>query len=574
MSVTFTDILFAIVVIFLVISGIVFFMKTQRTKEVRELENRKDEMMTISIADQLFTLKNMELSGQTKRKYESLVATWQTLTNYQFTEIESTIIIAEQYIDQMKLIKAKNAMNEATDLLESTEIEVNELHDELTKLIDVTESNQVRYESLLERYNTSRKNIMNHSFDYGPAIETLEKNLQYLELNFTRYNELMSEGDYLEAQDMLGKTDSDLSTLEEILEKLPKMYSKITSEYEENLEDIAQGYKRMEESKFKFDDVHVLERVDEIQERLNEAKTHIKNADLAEAQTLMDKSERDINAMYDFLQAEIDAKEAVLGLMNQLTQSLAQIKDDNRYTTIEVDRIAQSYVLHDNQEDRIATITENIQRDQDEFAQLSKEVKEHEAIYTKVLQRLKRIEKRLEEYFTQQQGIIQSLASLSQREKDAKSNLDLFELDLRNMKRRLEKQHLPGLSQSFYDKFYLVTDQIEYMSKELNRVQVDMNEVEALEQDLAENMATLEEMTEEYIDNATLTEYMIQHSNRFRYDIPEMEQAIREAEFLFYEQFRYGEALNVIEKALYRVDREGPTQVRRMYQQEKQHRIY
>ena len=549
-------------------------MKTQRTKEVRELENRKDEMMTVSIADQLFTLKNMELSGQTKRKYESLVATWQTLTNYQFTEIESTIIIAEQYIDQMKLIKAKNAMNEATDLLESTEIEVNELHDELTKLIDVTESNQVRYESLLERYNTSRKNIMNHSFDYGPAIETLEKNLQYLELNFTRYNELMSEGDYLEAQDMLGKTDSDLSTLEEILEKLPKMYSKITSEYEENLEDIAQGYKRMEESKFKFDDVHVLERVDEIQERLNEAKTHIKNADLAEAQTLMDKSERDINAMYDFLQAEIDAKEAVQGLMHQLTQSLAQIKDDNRYTTIEVDRIAQSYVLHDNQEDRIANITENIQRDQEEFTQLSQEVKEHEAIYTKVLQRLKRIEKRIDEYLTQQQGIIQSLASLSQREKDAKSNLDLFELDLRNMKRRLEKQHLPGLSQSFYDKFYLVTDQIEYMSKELNRVQVDMNEVEALEQDLAENMATLEEMAEEYIDNATLTEYMIQHSNRFRYDIPEMEQAIREAEFLFYEQFRYGEALNVIEKALYRVDREGPTQVRRMYQQEKQHRIY
>lgn len=574
MSVTFTDILFAIVVIFLVISGIVFFMKTQRTKEVRELENRKDEMMTVSIADQLFTLKNMELSGQTKRKYESLVATWQTLTNYQFTEIESTIIIAEQYIDQMKLIKAKNAMNEATDLLESTEIEVNELHDELTKLIDVTESNQVRYESLLERYNTSRKNIMNHSFDYGPAIETLEKNLQYLELNFTRYNELMSEGDYLEAQDMLGKTDSDLSTLEEILEKLPKMYSKITSEYEENLEDIAQGYKRMEESKFKFDDVHVLERVDEIQERLNEAKTHIKNADLAEAQTLMDKSERDINAMYDFLQAEIDAKEAVQGLMHQLTQSLAQIKDDNRYTTIEVDRIAQSYVLHDNQEDRIANITENIQRDQEEFTQLSQEVKEHEAIYTKVLQRLKRIEKRIDEYLTQQQGIIQSLASLSHREKDAKSNLDLFELDLRNMKRRLEKQHLPGLSQSFYDKFYLVTDQIEYMSKELNRVQVDMNEVEALEQDLAENMATLEEMAEEYIDNATLTEYMIQHSNRFRYDIPEMEQAIREAEFLFYEQFRYGEALNVIEKALYRVDREGPTQVRRMYQQEKQHRIY
>ena len=76
------------------------------------------------------------------------------------------------------------------------------------------------------------------------------------------------------------------------------------------------------------------------------------------------------------------------------------------------------------------------------------------------------------------------------------------------------------------------------------------------------------------MDSATLTEYMIQHSNRFRFDYPEMDQAIHEAEYLFYDEFRYDEALNVIEKALYRVDREGPTQVRRMYQQEKQNRIF
>ena len=79
---------------------------------------------------------------------------------------------------------------------------------------------------------------MNHSFDYGPAIETLEKNLQYLELNFTRYNELTTAGDHIEANHMLDTIEADLVSLEDILEKLPSMYSKIKKDYEDALEDI------------------------------------------------------------------------------------------------------------------------------------------------------------------------------------------------------------------------------------------------------------------------------------------------------------------------------------------------
>ena len=145
---------------------------------------------------------------------------------------------------------------------------------------------------------------------------------------------------------------------------------------------------------------------------------------------------------------------------------------------------------------------------------------------------------------------------------------------MRNMKRRLEKLNLPGLSEMYYELFYRVTDQIEYLASQLNQVRVDMRQVKNLEFSLEEDMNRLEEMTESIVDNAILTEYMIQHSNRFRYDYPEMDDAIVEAEYMFYEQYRYDEALNIIEKALYRVDQDGPTQVRRMYRQEKQNRIY
>lgn len=574
MNLTFTDILFIIVILFLVASGVIFYLRTQRAKEIRELENRKDEMMSISIADQLFTLKNMDLAGQTKRKYESLVATWQTLTNFQFTEIEAMLVGAEQYSEQMNLMKAKTALDEARDLLDETEVQVHDLHDELTALLKISEDNHERNEALLERYNTARKSIMNHSFDYGPAIETLEKNLQYLELNFTRYNELTTAGDHIEADDMLDTIEADLGSLEDILEKLPSMYNKIKKDYEDALEDILDGHQKMLESHFNFEGVDVPEKAEEIQEKLNEAKNHIKNADLVDAQTLMDKADREINSLYDFMEAEIEAKNYVNTHINQLRARFEEVRENNRYAGIEVDRIAQSYILHENEVDQISELTEQINAEYGRFTDTAGTIESDGAVFTQVAEQLSRIEKNLNEYDSKQQKIVKDLGQLNAREREAKTNLDSYELDLRNMKRRLEKQHLPGLSSNYYEIFYKVTDEIEYLSKQLNRVRIDMVEIEVLEKQLAENLNKLDELTESTVDSATLTEYMIQHSNRFRFDYPEMDQAIHEAEYLFYDEFRYDEALNVIEKALYRVDREGPTQVRRMYQQEKQNRIF
>ena len=571
---SFVDILFIFVIIILVAAGIIYYLRTQRKKEVDELQARKEEMMNVSIADQLFTLKNMELSGQTKRQYESLVATWQTITNFKFTEIESALVGAEQYTEQMNLVRAKATLDEAREILDETEAQVAELHDDLSKLLDVNTENHERSEELLERYNEARKSIMNHSFDYGPAIETLEKNIQYLELNFTRYNELTANGDHLEAQDMLNSLSSDLDSLEDILKRLPAMYDQIKNEFEALVQDLRDGYDRMVKANFKFDTDNIPEQIDQVQEKLNEAKAAIKNADLANAQTLMDKSDREIESLYDLMEAEVEAKHEVGKQMKDLANQLNIVKENNRYAGIEVDRIAQSYLLHENEVDQVAEFAQQIEEEEGKYQAHHQSLEANQAIYSEVETDLRKSQKRLNELDEKQKNLVKSLGQLSVREKEAKSNLDLYELDMRNMKRRLEKQHLPGLNQSYYDLFYKVTDQIEDLSKQLNHVRIDMNEIHAMEEDIENHLSQLDELTEEILDNATLTEYMIQHSNRFRYDYPEMDQAIQETEYLFYDQYCYRDALSVIEKALYRVDQEGPTQVRRMYRHEKENRIY
>lgn len=554
--------------------GVFFYMKSQLAKDINELEKRKDRVMEVSIPDQLFTLKNMELSGQTKRQYENLVANWQTITNYQFTEIEAALVGAEQFADQMNIVKSKKVLEDAREMLDETEAQVDDLIEALKELLSVDEQNREEIEALLERYNTARKSVMNHSFDYGPAIETLEKNLQYLELNFTKYNELTTSGDHLEAKEMLAVIESDLSSLEEILEKIPAMYNQIKNKYEDSIEDLRDGYQKMVESHFKFGDINIPEEIDAVQELLDEAKIKIKNADLVEAKTQMDKAEREINSLYELMESEIASKEFVNKNINQLGAQLDQVSENNRYASIEVDRISQSYILHNNELDQVSELTEQIRNEYQRFNDIVGQINDNTVIFTKVESDIKKIKKRVEEIDEKQNKLVQGLSDMNHKEKETKQNLDLYEMDLRNYKRRIEKHHLPGLNDNYYTLFFKVTDQIEELAKLLNKVRIDIFEIETLEARLVENLNKLEELTEQTIDNAMLTEYMIQHSNRFRYDYPEVDDAIKEAQYLFHQDFRYGDSLAVIEKALRRIDQEAPTQVRRMYHKEKQSRIY
>lgn len=570
----FTDILFLIIILLLIAYGILFYLRSQRRKDIDALNERKDEMMAVPIADQLFTLENMNLSGQAKRKYEILEASWQTITIFQFTELETLFVAASQYLDLNNVVRAGNTIKEITSLVDKTEEEIHELNEELSQLLDIEKDNSVRHDELLASYNEARQTVMNHSFDYGPAIETLEKNLHHLELDFTKYNEELTEGDFLQASETLEAIASDLSSLEIILEKIPTMYREVKDIHEDSLDDLRSGYQRMLDSGFHFKQDNLLDQIDRIQEDLNIAKSQIKNADLVEAQTLMDKSEREINSLYDLMEAEIEAQAFVNQQLPLLFTEIDQISENNRLASIEVDRIAQSYVIDKKSSEAIDRFAQAISRSRQTAHDLKEKIQSEETVYTDDRREIKKIQSGLQSISENHKELIERLAKFTKREEQAKKELDKFELELRDLKREIDRRHLPGLSESYFDRFYKVTGQIEGLSQELNRVRIDMNTIDAKVEELRGSLKELAEATETIVDSATLTEYMIQHANRFRVDHPEIEQAINEAQTLFNVEYRYEAALQVIEKALFQIEQEAPSQVRRMYFQEKENRAF
>ncbi|MGA9518692.1 MAG: septation ring formation regulator EzrA [Trichococcus sp.] len=566
--------LVAIILIVLIGYGAIMYLTRQQANRIKAIDEKKQKAMAIPVADNLFTLKNMNLTGQTKRTYESWQATWQTITRFQYPEIEAALVSAEQYIQRMNFIKAKQAISQADQLIDETKNSVEKVNKALEKLLESAQENRKELEEIQERYNKIRKQLLAHSFTFGPAIETLEKNLNYMELDFTKFNSLTNEGDHMEAKEILSRIEQDLLVMEEVVEKIPQLNEKIKTEYEEQVNDLKDGYQRLLDEKYIFEGVDVFVEIAAVEKEIQEAKDSIGLADINEAGKKMDKVERDIEAVYAIMEKEMEAKDFVGRHTANLQKKMDHVLQSNRYVLLEIDRVSQNYFLNKNELGRAQEFEEQLLKENEALRYYDKMMKEHEISYSVVREYYEKISQRLSEIDKEQSELVSNLSDLRNREKEIKDSIDLYELDMRNMKRTIEKYHLPGLPKIYLDLFFSVTDRIEDLASKLNRVKIDMDEIDAISKMCEEDIEMLDNQTQAIVDNAMLTEYMIQYANRFRHSHVEIENAINKALVLFHREYDYEGALEAVKIPLNRVEAGAARKVEESYQEEKNRRYY
>ena len=554
--------------------GVAHYLSQKQSKVIEELGVKKQKLMTVPIADILFTLKNLNLTGQTKRTYETWQATWQTITRFRFPEIEAALVSAEQYTQRLNFVKGSQISNQASQLIEETKAEVDKIYTALQKLLDSEKKNREELEVLQERYASMRKDLLAHSFSFGEALESLEKRLSYLELDFTKFNTLTNEGDHLEAKEVLGRIEAEMQDFEQIVEEVPKYLKEIEEEYEDQVADLKEGYQKMVEEHYQFPKISIPSEIQKIEEIIAVAREHIKATELEEARQQLDKVAREIDQLYLVMETEYEAKAFVKRNRAQVERKLNQVLQSNRYVNIEVDRVSQNFVLANNEFNRVQDFAKQLEKEQEAVAYYSKALQNQQVPYSIVKEHYEIVLNTLKEIDENQLALVNTLNDLSQQEKSIRDGLDVFELDLRNMKRTIEKYHLPGLPKEYLELFFATSSRIEQLSQLMNRVKLDMTEITGLNQTIEDDVEKLDIMTEEIVDHAQLTEYMIQHANRYRLDHPEIDTAIQQALEQFNHFYRYEESLAIIEKALNQVDPGSAQRVRDNYQAEKNNSLF
>lgn len=557
-SIVGSNLIIGIVIAIIVAAAIVYFVgyfvRKKTLARLDELEQRKEQLFDLPVIEEVDEVKKMHLVGQSQNTFREWNQKWTDLSTTAFADLESQILEVESLNETFRFMKAKQAVEEAEVALLNMEEDVAEIRNGLKELRESEERNSLQVQNALDKYQELKKRIREESDTFGPAYSELQKQLKSIEIEFTQFVTLNTSGDPVEAREVLQTAENHTYTLEDVMNRLPVLYEDLNKTFPDQLKEIEEGYQKLIDDHFVFPENNFLAEVSRVRERIENSMRDLAKTEVNLVEPANSDTANDIDALYSIMEREIEAKKYVLKNREVIADYVAFATKNNRQLLIEIDHTAQSYTLNHNELGRVR----GFQTEVDELVRRNTDMMEkmdgHKIPYSEVQEFYKYAYKILDDIQNQQVEIDEELRELRRGEKVAQEKVENFEFQLRNLKRFVEKQRLPGLPNDYLEFFFMVTDHVEGLNRALNKIRINMEDINRYVDTCQDDLDKLDKETHDLVDAAALTEQMMQYANRYRHSHPDIKASIDRSLDLFTNTYQYQEALDEIGTALERVE--------------------
>lgn len=543
-----------IVIIAAVLYLIGYFMRKKNQEQLDELEVRKEALFDLPVFEEIDDIKKMHLVGQSQNSFREWNQRWVELSTRSFAELESQIYEVENQNEIFRFMKAKKAVVEANETMTEMEAEVEVIRNGLKELRESEERNSLEVQKALDVYEELSKSLKDDKASFGPAYSEIQKQLRNVEFEFTQFVTLNTSGDPIEAREVLEDAERHTYELEDLMKRIPPMYEELNETFPDQLKEIEEGYNQLLADDYVFPEQNFAEEIQHAKKRVENSMADLEKTEIAAVEVANRDTATAIDALYEVMEREIEAKKYVVTNQKIIDDYISHSLKNNRQLMIELDHVSQSYTLNNNELGRSrgfqTEIEEIIRRQKD----LEPRMKEHTVPYSEIQAFYKECYKILDDIENQQLEIDASLKELRKGEKVAQEKVDEYEFRLRSIKRYVEKQRLPGLSADYLEFFYVATDRIEDLSRALNKMRINMDEINRLCDLCEDDLELLDKKTKDLVNAAALTEQMMQYANRYRHTHENIRTALDKSMYLFSTEFRYQDALDEIGTALEAVE--------------------
>lgn len=562
---TVETIIIIIVLITVVAFAASYVLRKKHYQIVDELEEQKIHLTNLPIMEDVHKVNAIRLTGQTEATFNKWQNSWKKIETVSIPEIENHLFEAERAIDKLNFGQAKKSENQAEEKLKNTKSDLNEIQEALQVLVKSEEKNQAEFDKVKEAYQVIRKKLLTQSFSFGPALEKLEHKLTLLESDFATFSEYTSQGDHMEAKEVLENVNQKTTSLNTLIEEIPALLKGVSGEFTEQLREIKSGYQLLKDENIVFPEDDILERVDKMEMEQKNVEMLIGNLEVEAARVQIPVIAEEIDGLYEKMEMEIVAGKYVDENEPKLIELLSFLSRKNSKLLIEIDRVSQSYKLNHNELEQTQEFKTKLEQLTETTEYYSRALDNEESPYSEAKESFESSFEELEKIDLQQNEIASHLKELRKEELKVKERLDQFEFNMRGMKRSIEKQHLPGIPDDYLDLFFAVTGKIENLSQEINKLRIDMDEIEKMADYIDDDIELIMEKTQDMVDAALLTEYMTQYANRYRQSNPQIASATQKCFDLFNKEYNYREALETISTALEEVEPGAYKKVESMY---------
>jgi len=540
----------AIAVILILAYVAAIFLRKRNVTRLTGLEERKEQLYNLPVNDEVEAVKNMHLIGQSQVAFREWNQKWVDLSLNSFADIENNIFEAESYNNSFRFFKATHKIDQIESQIDLIEEDITSIRNALSELEKQESKNSGRVLHALDLFESLQNTVEEDSEKYGQALPEIEKQLENIQSEFSQFVTLNSSGDPVEAAAILDATENHILALTHIVDRVPGLVTTLTSTLPDQLVDLEEGYRKLLDANYHFTETDIESRFQLLYESLKKNQENIRQLELDNAEYENTQIQEEINSLYDIFTREIAAQKVVESLLSTLPTYLNHVKENNKVLVQDLERLSQTYLLPETDASHVRRIQADLSALETAIMDVIEDQSEPTQAYSVLEEQLEALQSQLKEIEDEQISVSQRLAQVEKDDINARQKANVYVNRLHTIKRYMEKRNLPGIPQSFLKIFFTASHNTEELMSELEQELVDVESVNRILEIATNDMEALEAETYNIVQYATLTEQLLQYSNRYRSFDERIQEAFNESLEIFEKEFDYHASFDKISQAL------------------------
>lgn len=554
------EIVISIILIILILSVVGYIVRKRYYREVDRLDTKKLELMNRPVAEELAKIKRLNMTGQTEEMFERWRKSWDEIVAVQFPEIDEMLFYAEEHTDKYRFKQAKEAHIKIEKSLQTIELEIDRILQELNDLVGSEEKSRTEVEKLAEGYMERKRYLLAHRHLFGVVASHLEQLVETIGNQIKNYEELTNEGNYFEAREVVLSLANNFEQLSEKMEKTPDLLTECQTILPSQQSELRDGYKEMKQQGFALDHLQIDEQLEKIENNISSYLSLLEAGKINDVEKGLLETKKTVDTLYELLEKEVYAKHFVLQENEKAEIALMQLKEENDVIINETNIVQNSYQLLDNELELPKRIEKNLLQIAKRYELLKAKMTDEITAYSILEEELKDIDEQIKQMQAEQTEYMEHLQSLRKDELVAKEKVMELQRRVKEIIRSVQQSHMPGLPADFESLFDRTEEQLADVHSSLNEKPLNMKNVQRFLSLASNTVDHLYEKTEEHIETAQLAERVIQYANRYRSRNPELASNLEKAEHAF----RNYEYMAALEEAAAAVEKVEPGALKRI----------
>jgi|SRR5690625_215513 len=549
-----------VILVIIVIIIVALLYRKKLYDSVDEYEVWKVDIMNRNIPVELARFKDEKNHGDIKILIDELKIKWEFILNNSMADVEEMLYDVEKLLDNFRFNSAKKVMQEIDRILLETEKELAGMMEEIETYSSMDERIKKEENTVRSKLNQIRKYLSQNRYQFDLAEIRFEVELDEIEEQLNQYVEESQKGNYKHAKDIIDVAKASLGNLQEEIDEFPELYQKCKIELPDQLVNITNGLNEMKEEGYRIEHLNYFEEINKYQSQLLECVTQLEKKGTEGIEKIIVEIEEHVTDMLDRLENEALAKSFVESKLPAYETTLQSFQQSFEETTLDIEETKKLYFIEESEIELFMNIDKKTSNMVDSLNLILEKSKEKKYDYVTIRKEIEALFNQLDELKDENETLKERIGNIRKDEINAKEEINQMITRVFQTYRLIKNSNLPGVPNYIWTLMEEAKEKNEAVIDILEEKPLDINQVHKSLEEAKVSVNHAIENTETMIEQAELTEQVIQYANRYRSSYPVLAANLVESERLFHS----GEYELSLEKAANAVEEVEPGALRRI----------